>query len=124
MTTLAPLEQAVVALLAVATGKPVGTRVPATRPAAFVVVQRSGGAIRNRVQSDPSLLVQCWGSTEAGAWDLTVAAWEALASADEATLTRGVDVMRVSLTEPANYPDEATGSPRYTFIFTATVNTN
>ena len=33
-----------------------------------------------------------------------------------------VEVMRVNLTEPANYPDEATGTPRYTFIYSPIIN--
>lgn len=119
--TLSPIEQAVVRHLR-DLGLSCSTVVPSPRPSRFVVVERSGGSRRNLAQSDPTLLVQCWGATQADAWEVTRRAWQALAVADETDLPLGVQVMRLSITEPANYPDEASGTPRYTFTFTPTVN--
>lgn len=127
--SLPPLEQAVVAYLKSATGKPVVTRVPNPRPDSFVRIRRQGGTRVNLVQNAPNLLVEVWGSgneetVKVHPWELAKQTWEALAQADEVDFPRGVDVMRVSITELVDYPDEASGTPRYTFIFTPTVNLN
>lgn len=124
--TLAPVEQALVMYLRTVTGEHVGTKIPSPRPATFVRLSRMGGGRRNLVQSTPTLLVEVWGSEDppTSPWPLTKQVWEALAGADEVDLPLGVEVMRSSITEPANYPDEATGSPRYTFIFSPTINLN
>ena len=131
-TVLQPAEQGIVSYLRSVTRTSASTRVPHPLPAGgFIVVRRSGGAPRNLVQTDPTMLVEVWGAgsyenVRVDPWNLTKQVWEALARADEeGTLdAHGVDVMRVSLTEPAAYPDESTGTPRYTFIFTPTLNTN
>lgn len=116
------VEAALVAWLRSALSVQVGTRVPATRPDRFVVLSRAGGQRDNLVQSSPRMLVECWGSTDSIAWNLVSAAWAAVEAADGQALTQGVWVAQVALTEPVNYPDDATGSPRYQFIATLTVN--
>lgn len=131
---LAPVEQALVAYLktVVDQGTRVSTDVPSPRPASFVVLSRAGGPRVNLVQSRPTILVECWGShSDSGAvadvdpWPLTKKTWEALARIDEVeNLPLGLQVMDAGITEPVNYPDEATSSPRYTFIFTPTINLN
>lgn len=60
-------------------GVPVSTTVPAERPAEFSTVERTGGG--STVYGDaPSLAVQLWSGTEAGAYTLALAAREALVS--------------------------------------------
>lgn len=119
---LAPVEQSLVAYLREVTGKRFSTRVPADRPDEFGVIARAGGSRRNLVQSDVMIQAQIWGSESVNPWPLTKVAWEALARADEVELPHGLVVMRLNLTEPVNYPDEATGTPRYVFVFQPTVN--
>ena len=116
------VEAALVAHLRSALSVQVGTRVPATRPAKFVVLSRAGGEVSNLVQSSPRMLVECWGATDSEAWALARDTWAAVADTDGRALTQGVWVARVELTEPVNYPDDATASPRYQFIATLTVN--
>ena len=116
------IEQALVAYLTPIVGVPVSTRVPATRPPAFVRVTRAGGSRRNIVQSDPRVLVECWGSTDGAAWTLTETAYHALDVLNDNGELPRVSLNRVTLTEPVNYPDEASGSPRYQFIATFIAN--
>lgn len=116
------VEAALVAYLRPVLSVQVGTRVPASRPDRFVVLSRAGGQTSNLVQSEPRVLVECWGATDAEAWALVRDTWAAVADTDGRALTQGVWVARVELTEPVNYPDDATASPRYQFIATLTVN--
>ena len=116
------VEAALVAHLRSVLSMQVGTRVPASRPDRFVVLSRAGGQTSNLVQSEPRVLVECWGATDGAAWDLVRDTWAAVADADGRDLTKGVWVAHVELTEPVNYPDDATASPRYQFIATLTVN--
>lgn len=116
----APVEQAYIAHLNAALAEPVSTRVPASRPAAFVRLTRTGGQRRSVVLADSNLLVECWGSTETLAWDLCRRAWSLVAATEHSTVGP-VWVNRVRLTDPVNFPDSASGSPRYQFIVTATV---
>lgn len=92
------------------------------------MIELSGGPQRNLVQADPTVLVQVWGSgdtevTKVNPWELTQQVWSALARTDEVDIDK-VEVMRVDLTLPVYYPDEATGTPRYTFVYAPTVNLN
>ena len=116
------VEAALVARLRSVLSVQVGTRVPSSRPDRFVVLSRAGGDRSNLVQSTPRVLVECWGTTDAAAWSLVQDAWAAVDAVDGEALTQGVWVARVDLTEPVNYPDDATASPRYQFIATLTVN--
>lgn len=115
----APLEQALVAHHNGLLAEPVGTRVPAARPPAFVRVTRTGGAHRDLVLTDSTVLYECWGSTDSLAWDLVSRVWSQARDLDRAEL--GVTVNRVRLTDPVNFPDSASGSPRYQFIATLTI---
>ena len=100
----------------------VGTRVPSTRPDKFIKLTRAGGQPTNILQSEPRILVECWGNTDQAAWELTVAAWAAIGDTDGRTLGQGIWVAHVAATEPVNYPDDATGSPRYQLIAVLTID--
>ena len=98
----------------------VATKLPNPRPAQFVRVTRAGGARRNVAQSGSRVIVECWAASETDAWALCVAAYDAL---DDLDVDPGeLPFMSVDLSDPVNYPDTATGSPRYQFI--ATIITN
>lgn len=116
-----PIEQAVVKHLRDLLGIQVGTRVPRERPAEFLVVSRTGGGTANMVMSRPTALVESWATDPAVAWENAAAAWAHLNSSDETDLP-GVWVSSVSLTEPVNFPDSATGTPRYQFIYSPLVS--
>lgn len=115
----AKVEQALVAYLATPLGMPVSTRVPEPRPAQFIRVTRAGGAQRNLAQADSRILVECWGTTDALAWDAAERSWALLNVLDHTTL---IDVGRVTLADPVNYPDSLSGSPRYQYIADLVVN--
>lgn len=125
---LVPIEQAVIAFLGNVVGHRIAsTEVPNNRPATFIRVSRTGGARRNLAQTDLTVLVEVWGSSSSNhnenPWPLTKVAWEALATCDELEeFPLGVDIAEADVSEPVNYPDSATGSPRYTFLFTPIVN--
>lgn len=116
-----PIEQAVVAHLRGLLGIQVGTRVPRERPAEFLVVSRTGGGTVNMVMSRPTVLVESWATDPAVAWENAAAAWAHLGASDETDLP-GIYVADVSLTEPVDYPDSATGTPRYQFIYSPLVS--
>ena len=113
------VEQATVAYLAGPLALPVGTRIPEPRPAQFLRVTRAGGNRRNLVQSNVRLLVECWGATDALAWDACERSWQ-LMDALESTPT--MTVARVTLADPVNYPDSLSGSPRYQYLADLIVN--
>ena len=107
---------AAVAALADTLDASVGTRVPDPRPAAFVRVQRVGGP-REQVLDRARVLVECWADTEAGAWDLSAAAREAMRTLP----TVGGDVVHVvEVGGPALVADPLTGTPRYLLTFEVT----
>lgn len=123
-TVLAPIEQALVSFLTTATTYPTSTKIPNPRPARFIRVTRTGGTSRNLAQSDPSVLVECWGTTETDAWAVAKAVWEALQPTRlGAYLSPAVFVCQADVAEPVFYPDAATASPRYQFLYTPTVIT-
>lgn len=126
MISLPELEQGLVEFVETRTGASASTRVPRDRgELPFVVLSRSGGGDRNLVQSDPTVLFEIWGSREHNPWPLTKQVWELVRRMDEEeNLPRGLQVSRVNLSSPVNFPDEATESPRYTFIFNPTLNLN
>lgn len=85
------------------------TKVPATRPAEFVRVWRTGGAAANRVLDQPMLTVQAWGPN---ADELARKCREAfLSDSARITLVRGVE----EVTGPYQDPDPATNTDRVTF---------
>lgn len=114
MTALAPVD--VEAALVSALASPVSTRVPNPRPASFTRVTRTGGDQRNLVQSDVQVLVECWGPDEASAFGRARSAWAVLWASRGSFLAPGVWVSRAELTEPVNFPDPDTASPRYQFV--------
>jgi hypothetical protein len=98
-----------------------GTRVPNPRPAAFVRVQRIGGAEANMVQERPLILIECWGSTEVQAWQLAQTVYSAL-QGPEPLEFNGIDFGSRAVSSPVNYPDPSTTSPRYQLQLQTTVN--
>ncbi|MFT4081187.1 MAG: hypothetical protein QM638_01245 [Nocardioides sp.] len=120
---LAPvdIETAVCDLLTTKTGLTFATRVPNPRPSgeAYGRVTRSGGSPRNLIQSDPRVLVECWAPDDVAAFDLARLAYGHLWANYGGS---GVWGGRISLTEPVNYPDPDTASPRYQFIATITTD--
>lgn len=122
--SLAPvdIEGAVVTLLNAALTPPVATRVPTPRPASCVRVTRAGGQRTNLIQSTPRVLVECWAPSSTAAFDLAALAWGALDGAADSFITPAVYVTRIELTEPVNFPDPDTTSPRYQFIAALTTS--
>ena len=96
------LEAALVKYLRDELGVQVGTRVPATRPASFIRLTRTGHPPLDRAQSRPTVLVECWGSDETAAWSLASKAWPLLASHRDGIRMGAVEVTTASLTDPVN----------------------
>lgn len=118
---LAPvdIESEVYVLLDGVLDADVATKVPNPRPDKFVRVTRAGGQGRNLVQSDPRLLIECWAPDSVSALNLARMAYAHLwAHYGSSSVWGG----RASLTEPVNFPDSETKSPRYQFIATITTN--
>lgn len=114
------IEQAMVTYLST-TGIHVSTRVPKPRPARFVRVTRTGGAAPRMVVSEPTLLVECWGATDGDAWTVVEAVWPLCSVPHSVQISADVWASRMWAQEPVNFPDGASGSPRYQFIVTARV---
>lgn len=114
------LERLLVTFLRGALNVHVGTKVPTTRPPAFIRLTRTGGPRRNLIQADGRVLVECWASKDTDAEDLASNAYAALDSLD--TDPGGLPFMALDLTDPVNFPDTQSGSPRYQFIATITAN--
>ena len=93
-------------------------RRPRIHPCADVSARsvRAGAARRNLSQSSPSLVVECWGSTDAQAWALTSRVW-ALLSAPDLDRMGSTWLSDAECSEPTNFPDVASGRPRYVFTF-------
>lgn len=120
----APLEQALVAHLRPLLGVPVSTRVPSSRPDRFLLVSRTGGTRSNLGQSRPVILVEAWAKTDGDSWALASDAYNALDALpyQDEPLGTGVYVADCDLADPVNYPDSQSGTPRYQFVATLTVN--
>lgn len=116
----APVEQALVKHLETVLGEEVATRVPSTRPDRFVKLTRTGGSHYELVLSKPTVLFECWGKTDSDAWQMVSMCWSAVRDLARVSLPT-IYVNDISLTDPVNYPDSASGSPRYQFIATLTV---
>lgn len=117
---LTPVEQAFVSYLAPA-GFHVGTRVPNPRPAQFVKVTRTGGPAARMTISEPTLLVECWGATDALAWAVAAKVWPLCHVPHAVQVSPTVWASRIQATEPVNFPDPTSGSSRYQFIVTPRV---
>ena len=93
----------------------VGTEVPGSRSAAFVVVDRVGGARRNLVVDDASVVVECWAESDADAHDLAQLARAHVLSLP-GQVVGGVPVYDVNeFGGPVNNPDPLSAHPRYVF---------
>lgn len=124
---LAPVdvEAAAIALLGGALTADVSTEVPNPRPdGPYVRVTSLGGTVRNMVQLDARLLIECWDSDETSALNLARMAWALLFAATDTYLDGEVYATRISSTGPVNFPDPDTKSPRYQFISTITTTLN
>ena len=98
-----PIEQDFVTWAATALpGVHVSTRVPTSLPAQFVRVLRGSGVRRNLSQSSP--------------WSLASRVW-ALLSAPDLDRIGSTWLSDAECTEPVNFPDVASGRPRYVFTF-------
>jgi hypothetical protein len=107
-------ERLVIDYLTPLVGVPVSLTVPNPRPAAFVTVQRVGGARLNLVADDPTLAIEAWAASPTAAKAvLGVARAHLLAMGRQAV--DGVPVYRVAeLGGPAYLPDPDSDQPRYT----------
>ena len=83
--------------------------VPAKRPAAFVVVERTGGPRGEGETSRPMLDVQCWAASRRDAALLAQAVEDALADMPASV----ENVAHVSITSTFRDTDLETGTPRY-----------
>lgn len=100
---------------------PVRSKVPTSRPASFVTVQRSGGAQVNVVTDDATLTVDAWASTDEAAHDLAQLARGHILSLVGSTVD-GVPVYRVQIgAAPQYFPDPESQSPRYRMTVTVAV---
>lgn len=105
------VEAAVLAVVA----SPAATRVPQTMPAEFTRVSVVGGARTNLIQGRPTVLVECWATTDLDALHRADAAWQALDSAQHAT-SGGVWFGGIDLSWPVAYSDpDAPTHHRYQF---------
>ncbi len=100
------------ALAGVGRPVPVVSRIPATRPAEFVRVERVGGTRATVVSDRPRLDIHCWAASESGAHDLAALVRALLESIpgvrDEVTVYRITEVGGLMW-----LPDDQTSSPRY-----------
>lgn len=93
----------------------VGTAVPNPRTTTIIRVTRSGGNARNAVQTDVRLLIECWAADEVAAFNLAATAYGRIRDHyGPADVWGG----RASLTDPVNFPDPDSASPRYQFVAT------
>lgn len=101
-------------LRSVMPGTEVYSRVPETRPAEFVRVERLGGMRRTLVTDRPRVDIHCWSDSEEHAEALVskVRAYT-LAMAGRRGSTTVYDVAEVG--GPQWIPDSASGQPRYAF---------
>lgn len=97
------------------TSIPVRSRVPASRPARFVLVFRTGGPRANIVTDGAQLTFEAWAANDADAHDLAQAV-RAVVIGLEDTLTGGVGIYGITeLSGPTNLPDPESQQSRYTF---------
>lgn len=100
---------------------PTGTRVPASRPAAFIVARRSGGERTSIVTDTAVVTVEAWSDGPAEAADLAEQC-RAIIHAMEGSVVDGVPVYRVDdVGAPGDLPDPLSDQPRYTFSVLVTL---
>ena len=111
--TVGPLdvEAALVGWLPGRTGVPAFGAVPASRPTAFITVERVGGGGDSVVIDRPVVAIQCWGRTRAEA--------AALAGKVAGLVGQMVQIGRVTRAEKLsqqNFPDLEGGNHRYQVV--------
>lgn len=85
------------------------SEVPATRPARFATVMRTGGGRRGRCMKDAAFSIDCWSETRRDAAELCEAVEDAVLSlpeTDEAAFHAAVETVYYN-------PDPDSGAPRY-----------
>ena len=90
---------------------PVSGDVPATLPASFVTVERTGGGAENKISS-ATIAVQSWAPTRAEAADLN-----ALVIQQMENITEEPEISRCALDSSYNYTDISRKHPRYQAVF-------
>jgi hypothetical protein len=95
-------------------GVPVYSRVPESRPAEFIRIERLGGLRNSLVTDRPRIDIECWSDSEEGAEALMSRARAyALAMAGKRGDTTVYNVSEV--TGPQWLPDQTSGQARYVF---------
>jgi hypothetical protein len=89
----------------------VGTKIRDPRPTLFTKVILAGGG-SSYVYNSPMLIVECWGPTEAQAWELAALTVALVESISERV---GICSGYTHVGDPVNQPDPESGSPRYVF---------
>lgn len=96
---------------------PVHARIPADRPASFLLVQRTGGPRTDIVRDAAQVTLEAFGTTEKEAHDLIQLA-RAHVHALRGTAVGGTSVYAVrEFAGPGNLPDPVSESPRYSMTF-------
>jgi hypothetical protein len=100
---------------------PIGARVPNPRPAAFVVVLRTGGVQETPVTEGAQITVEAWSNRSENAHDLAQLC-RAHLHAMQGEVVDGVQVYRVDeFSGPGDLPDPVSTQARYTFTVSITV---
>jgi hypothetical protein len=89
-------------------GVPCRVEVPATRPAQFVTIERTGGTYERGVDR-PIMAVQCWAGSMSEAYALALAAREVLISLPETVPS----VCRSAVDSIYDFPDPDSDMRRY-----------
>lgn len=96
--------------------EPVSGKVPATRPAKFVTVQRTGGIVRTQVSEDVNLTIEAWASRDDDAHDLAQLVRYRLRLLPGTELVNDTAVYQCQeLSGPVNLPDPLSNQARFTF---------
>ena len=102
--------------------EPVSTKVPATRPAAFVTVRRTGGDVMGRVVDRPRLTVSAWAPSSTAALELAEEVRDAFLAANK--VRTGPGFHRVQVESLYYDPDPVSSIDRYTLLVSLTVRAN
>lgn len=98
-------------------GVTTGSKVPNPRPAEFYRVQRVGGASREVVIDDATVIVEAWAPTDEEADDLAQLARAHLLALNGDFIGSTLLYRAVDLSAPSNDPDPISGSPRSTATY-------
>lgn len=106
----------VIAYLNAALVEPVSSKIPNPRPAAFVTVQRKGGARWTAVSDGPNLAIECWAGSDGAAEALSAEVRELVQEMADGTNRAGVVIYRYEeFSGPAYLPDPASTQDRFTW---------